>query len=56
MKQHLAGKQYQTDDEVMSAVEVFFEDRNENFYAMGIQALQHQWKECMDCRGDYVEK
>ena len=33
MKTHLAGKQYRTDDEVISAVEDFFED---------------QWKKCVD--------
>ena len=38
---HLAGKQYRTDDEAISAaaVEDFFEDQNESFYATGIQAL-----------------
>ena len=29
-KKHLAGKQYQTDDEVKSAVEDFFEDQDES--------------------------
>ena len=34
----------------------FFEDQDESFYTMGIQALQHQWKKCVDRRGDYVDK
>ena len=25
------------------------------FLTNEIQALQHQWKKCMDCKGDYVE-
>ena len=40
-KKHLAGKQYRTDDDVISAVGDFFEDQDERFYTMGIQALQH---------------
>lgn len=56
MKKHLAGKRYQTDDEVISAVEDFFGDQDESFYSNGIKALQHRWKKCVDLRGDYVEK
>ena len=56
MKKHLAGKQYWTDDEVLSAVEDFFEDQDESFYTTGIQDLQFRWKKSVDCRGDYVEK
>ena len=48
MKKHLAGKQYWTDDEVISAVEDFFKDQDESYYTTGIQALQHQWKKCVD--------
>ena len=56
MKKHLAGKQYQTNDEVISAVEGFFKDQDKSFYTTGIQMLQNWWKQCVDCRGDYVEK
>ena len=50
MKKHLAGNQYRTDDEIISAVGDFFEDQDEGFYTMGIQALQQGWKKCVDCR------
>ena len=56
IKKLLAGKQYRTNDEVISAVEDFFKDQDESFYAIGIQALQRRWKKCVDRRGDYVEK
>ena len=56
VKKHLAGNWYQTDDDVISAIEDFFESQEENFYSTGIQALEHRWKKCVDCRGDYVEK
>uniref|UniRef100_A0A3Q0SYF5 Tc1-like transposase DDE domain-containing protein n=1 Tax=Amphilophus citrinellus TaxID=61819 RepID=A0A3Q0SYF5_AMPCI len=38
MKKGLAGKQYRTDDEVISAVEHFFDGQDESFYTTGIQA------------------
>ena len=55
-KTHLAVKQFQTDDEVISAVKDFCEDQDEMFYTTGIQTLQHQCKKCVDHRGDYVGK
>ena len=55
-KKYLAEKQYRTDDEVISAVEDFFENQDESFYTTGMQAQQHPWKKCVDHRGDYVEK
>ena len=39
-KKHLAGKQYRTDDQVISAVEDFFENQDESFYTKGIQLLK----------------
>ena len=56
LKKHLAGKRYESDDDVISAVEDFFEGQKENFYATGIRALQHRWKKRVDRRGDYVEE
>ena len=32
----------------------FFEDQYESFYSMGIKVVQHHWKMCLDCRGDYM--
>ncbi|CAI9733412.1 Hypothetical predicted protein [Octopus vulgaris] len=56
MKKHLAGKQHRSDDDVMCAVDDFFNQRDESFFTNGIQALQHRWKKCVDREGDYVEK
>uniref|UniRef100_A0A3Q0RHJ7 Mos1 transposase HTH domain-containing protein n=1 Tax=Amphilophus citrinellus TaxID=61819 RepID=A0A3Q0RHJ7_AMPCI len=50
MKKHLAGKQYRTDDEVISAVEDFFEGQDESFYTKCCKT------ECVDRGGNYVEK
>ena len=36
LKKHLAGKRYESDDDIISAVEDFFEGQEENFYSTGI--------------------
>ena len=56
LKKHLAGKRYESDDDIISAVKDFFGGQEENFYATGIRALQHRSKKCVDRRGDYAEK
>ena len=49
------GKQYrQIMMRSVSAVEDFFEDRDESFYTTGIQALQNRCKKCVDRRGENV--
>ena len=52
MQKHWAGKQYLTNDEVISAVDDLFKDQDESFYTMGIQVLQHRWEKYVDHRGD----
>jgi len=56
MKKILSGKQYQSDDEVASAVEDYFEGLKETLLKTGIQMLKHHWKKCVDPEGDYAEK
>ena len=56
MKIHLSEKQYETDDEVILAVEDFFGDQDESFYGNGIKVLTHHWKKCVNLLGGYVGK
>ena len=56
MKQNFSGKRYQSDDDVISAVENYFEGQKETFFKTGIQMLKHRWKKCVDLKGDYEEK
>ena len=48
-------KWYQSDGNVISAVENYFEGWEETFKT-GIQMFIHRWKKCVDLKGDYVEK
>lgn len=56
LKKNLSGKKFQTDDEVKSAVNEFFDCMDKSFFFNGIKSLQHRWTKCVELRGDYVEK
>ena len=51
MKKALGWKAVLDRDKVISAVEDFLEDQVESFDTIGIQAPQHWWKKCVDCKG-----
>lgn len=56
LKENLRGKKYGDDNEVMTAVNGWFEEQPENFFLKGIEALEHRWTKCIEVQGDYVEK
>lgn len=56
LKECLRGNKFNSDDEVMTAVEEFFCDQNPEFFEKGITMLEHRWNKCLQVHGDYVEK
>ena len=56
LKRQLSGVHFETDDDVIGAVEDYFGVMEKTFYLAGIEALRHRWQKCVDLRGDYVEK
>lgn len=56
MKRALSGVRFQSNDELINAVDEFCSEKEESFYVAGIRALQYRWKKCSDLKGDYVEK
>ena len=40
----------------MAAVNVYFEDLQENYFNQGIDMLEKRWTKCIEVSGDYVEK
>ena len=47
--------QIMTDNDVIDAVEVYFEDQDSSFYEEGIRKLHDRWNKCVNLQGDYVE-
>ena len=56
LKRVIAGTHFQSNDDVIHAVEAFLNDQEKEFYKSGIEALKHRWQKCIDKEGDYVEK
>ena len=56
LKRELRGRIFESDDEVIAAVEEFFEEKNESYFTTGIQKLQDRWLRCVEKNGDYFEQ
>jgi hypothetical protein len=55
-KKHLAGKKFDSDDEVKEEVMTWFKGRAARFYDSGIQKLVPRYNKYLDNADDYVEK
>jgi len=56
LKKHLAGKNFEDDDEVQEEVMTRLKVLAADFYDSGIQKLVPRLNKCLDNAGDYVEK
>ena len=55
LKQHLAGKKFDDDDEGQEEVMTWFKGLAADFYDSGIQKLVPRLNKCLDNAGNYVE-
>jgi hypothetical protein len=56
LKRHLAGDEFDDDDEVQEEVTTWFKVQAADFYDSGIQKLVPRLNKRLDNTGDYVEK
>jgi histone-lysine N-methyltransferase SETMAR len=56
LKDHMRGKHFTTDDDVIGAVSEWLRRQPRDFYAKGINDFVTRWKICIEKDGDYVEK
>ena len=56
LKSFLRGKVFETDNDVMCAVDEFLRGQDSKFYYEGIAKLEERWDKCIRVNGDYVEK
>lgn len=52
----LAGKRYDSNEEVISATEAYFESKDIAFYKSGIEKLERRWTDCIALEGNYVDE
>jgi histone-lysine N-methyltransferase SETMAR len=55
LKKALRGKRFSSDEEVIAAVEGYFEGLPENHFRTGIHELENRWNKCIELKGDYTE-
>lgn len=56
LKSALRGRHFQSDNDVISAVEGWFSDHDGCFYKEGIRKVKERWEKCVTLGGSYVEK
>ena len=56
LKSELRGRKYDSDDDVMDAVNGVLTVLPKAFFSTGIVKLEKRWMKCIRVQGDYVEK
>ena len=56
LKLHVKGRRYNTDCDVMDAVDEFFEGCSADWFKRGLAMLENRWQACIAAKGDYFEK
>ena len=56
LKKDISGLHFQSDEEVVTAVEEWVNGKDPDFFSSGLMALEHCWSKCIKLEGKYVEK
>ena len=56
VKRDIRGRHFQTNEEVVAAVEEWVGDKDPGFFSSGLMALEHRWSKCIILEGNYIEK
>ena len=52
----LQGKRFDSNEEVITETDAYFEAKYKSFYKNGIEILEMRWNECIILEGDYVDE
>ena len=56
LKKDIRGLHFQSDEEVVTAVEEWVNRKDPDFFSYGLMALEHHWSKCITLEGNYIEK
>ena len=56
LKKDIRGLHFQSDEEVVTAVEEWVNGKDPDFFSSGLMALEHRWSKCITLEGNYIEK
>jgi hypothetical protein len=56
LKKWLGGKRFDSNDEIISQTNNYFEDLDKSYFLERIKTLEKRWTKCIELKRDYVEK
>ena len=56
LKKDIRRCHFRSDEEVVTAVEEWFNEKDSDFFSSGLMALEHRWSKCITLEGNYIEK
>ena len=56
LKKDICGCHFQSDIEVVTAVEEWVNGKDPNFFSSGLIALEYRWSMCITLEGNYIKK
>ena len=56
LKTHLRGKNFETERELIDAVEGYFTSKSPAFYARGIESLRSRLEQVIECQGEHIRE
>jgi len=56
LEKSLAGQKFESNEEVIATTGAYFTDLEKTYFSDGLKKLEHRWAECIELKGDYVEK
>ena len=56
LKKDIRGLHFRSDEEVVTAVEEWVNEKDLDFFSSGLMALEHRWSKCIKLEGNYIEK
>ena len=56
LKKDIRGLHFQSDEEVVTAVEEWVNGKDPDFFSSGLMTLEHCCSKCITLEGNYIEK
>ena len=56
LKKDIRGLHFRSDEEVVTAVEVWVNGKDPDFFSSGLMVLEHRWSKYVTLEGNYIEK
>ena len=56
LKKYIRGCHFQSDEELVTAVEEWANEKDPDFFSSELMALEHHWSKCITLEGNHIEK